>query len=275
MNKNLIIDVGMHRAEDTDYYLKKGYNVIAIDADPQLINLASIKYKNYIDTQHLKLLNFAISDKDDEKVNFNLGDKSAWNSLNPNITNRENQLNNSVSVKTKKLSTILQNYGVPYYCKIDIEGYDNVALATLKDLKEIPNYISVETECIGKNEKISETEALATLNTLHSLGYKYFKLVEQVSLTVLSEDVFYNGTKMFFYKFFSKYNLPVGNRRKLYKKLNYKFANGATGPFGDDLEGTWMNYDQATNILLKQRKDYFNMKGSVNYGFWCDWHAKP
>ena len=33
---DLIFDVGMHRGEDTTYYLKKGFRVIGFEADPSL-----------------------------------------------------------------------------------------------------------------------------------------------------------------------------------------------------------------------------------------------
>ena len=36
--ENLIFDIGFHKGEDTLFYLLKGYRVIAVDADPNLIN---------------------------------------------------------------------------------------------------------------------------------------------------------------------------------------------------------------------------------------------
>ena len=35
--QDLIYDVGMHQGEDTDYYLKKGFRVIAFEAEPNLV----------------------------------------------------------------------------------------------------------------------------------------------------------------------------------------------------------------------------------------------
>jgi hypothetical protein len=34
---NLVYDVGMHEGEDTAYYLKKGFHVVAFEANPELI----------------------------------------------------------------------------------------------------------------------------------------------------------------------------------------------------------------------------------------------
>ena len=44
MNEKLIYDVGMHLGEDAEFYLSKGYKVIAIDADPNLIKLAKSRF---------------------------------------------------------------------------------------------------------------------------------------------------------------------------------------------------------------------------------------
>ena len=55
MEKNLIVDVEMHKAEDTDFYLSKGFNVIAIDADPILIRSALCRYYDHITKKQLNL----------------------------------------------------------------------------------------------------------------------------------------------------------------------------------------------------------------------------
>ena len=40
MDANLIFDLGMHRGEDTELYLKKGFRVVAVDADAELCEQA-------------------------------------------------------------------------------------------------------------------------------------------------------------------------------------------------------------------------------------------
>lgn len=39
LKPNLIYDVGLHRGEDTDFYLKKGFHVVALEANPELVVL--------------------------------------------------------------------------------------------------------------------------------------------------------------------------------------------------------------------------------------------
>ena len=46
--KNLIFDIGMHVGQDTEFYLKKGFNVVAVEANPKLVKENTEKFKEYI-----------------------------------------------------------------------------------------------------------------------------------------------------------------------------------------------------------------------------------
>jgi hypothetical protein len=174
----------------------------------------------------------------------------------------------------------MKKYGVPYYCKIDIEGYDAIAASTLQNTTYRPDFISVETECIGQDEKITEVESLKTLDTLKDLGYSKFKLVDQETLEVLSTKPFYNidsgpdTLKKKIAKLMFNPEKKVNNIEQLKKEHNFNFAIYASGPFGDDLKGEWVDYPTAKRMLLMHRNDFFKNEKANNYSFWCDWHAK-
>lgn len=271
---DLIIDVGMHRGEDTEFYLHQGYKVVAIDADPNLIKAANEKYRTEISEGRLSLVHCAISDQNKDEVGFNIGELTLWNSLEANITSRDNNTSNSIRVPMRSLASIVEEYGTPFYCKIDIEGHDEKALKSLSG-HSLPEFISVESECIGEDDHLSDEQALSTLETLYVVGYRHFKLVDQTSLEVLKADrKFYTNTKMNYYKLRHKLKMPVGMHKKLEKEFNFAFPHGSSGLFGEQLHGQWMDHDQARAALLRHRRDYFKLKKAVNYGFWCDWHAK-
>ncbi|HEV2748627.1 MAG TPA: hypothetical protein VGW34_15195 [Allosphingosinicella sp.] len=40
MERDLIFDLGMHRGEESEFYLKKGFRVIAVEASPELCCIA-------------------------------------------------------------------------------------------------------------------------------------------------------------------------------------------------------------------------------------------
>lgn len=285
----LIFDIGMHKGEDTTYYLHRGYHVIGVDADPTLIGQTKERLAPFIKSGQLRLLNFAISNKE-EIINFHISKHSIWNSLNKRISDREESLIKTIKVSSIKLSELIKEYGVPFYCKIDIEGYDAIALESLKECENLPLYISVESECLGDKEKISDKEALETLNKLKELGYKKFKLVDQRSLIPLSKTkIFYGKNFGLMRKLTGKVtkrllgsisNKPFSRQRiekqreRLHLKYNHVFPKGASGPFGEDISGKWYSFLEAKEMLLKHRKDYYNTEVAICYGFWCDWHAK-
>src|SRR5580700_7845973 len=59
--QNLIYDVGLHKGEDTDFYLKKGFSVIAIEASPDLVAHAKVRFKEAIINGTLRLIEGAIA----------------------------------------------------------------------------------------------------------------------------------------------------------------------------------------------------------------------
>ena len=272
---DLIIDVGMHKGEDTAFYLHLGYTVVAVDADPTLVEQAKTVFTPYVDAGKLVLENCAVSDKE-ETVTFYLSEVSLYNSLHQKISNRNSMLKNAVSVPARMLHSIFANHGVPHYCKIDIEGFDAIALRTMHGAPALPKYISCETECIGENERITEEQSLETLNELRTLGYTRFKLIDQRTFSALTPSSrLYAPTIPG--RVVGKLKRVAGVpsvREAFQRKYRYTFPRGASGPFGEDTDGSWMGFEDARKALLHNRALYFRQASAVSYGFWCDWHAK-
>jgi hypothetical protein len=44
MLPNLIYDIGMHNGDDTAYYLSRGFNVLAVEANPKLAATATERF---------------------------------------------------------------------------------------------------------------------------------------------------------------------------------------------------------------------------------------
>ena len=275
IQRDLIFDAGLHTGEDTAYYLKRGFRVVGIDANPQLIENARSKFKTQLRNRKLILLNYALSERDNQIVSFYLCNNPALSSLKRSMTVRGHWCNaGSVTVETRKLSTLIEEYGLPYYCKIDVEGYDEVCLKTLAELDYCPPWISTEAESSESLES-SDTEALGTLHLLTKLGYRKFKLVDQATLTVLDPGVkFYMNTcgrLSFFKENWAKVHRGI-LRRYLLSRFGFGFPLGASGSFGDELSSEWLDYESAKATLLYHRRDYFKSTPK-HLGLWCDWHA--
>lgn len=291
-SENLIFDIGMHKGEDLQFYLNRNAKIIAVDADPLMIELVSRKFKSYIENNRLVLINKAISDVENSELKFNLSSNSEWSSLNPEIAGRSVLNSLAIGIEGKAFSEVgqikvysttlpalMKQYGVPYYCKIDIEGMDNVCLQSLKNCKELPAFISVESECLGENQIVKEEYTLQTLYSLASLGYSKFALIDQKTLQPLRlNEKFYKSSPLFYYlnRVFNRLKLKIDSftfRDELAFEFNYTFPSGSSGPYGKYLNATWYNFEDAKQLLLQHRTDYFKTKIAEPYGFWCDWHA--
>jgi hypothetical protein len=55
-NEWLIYDVGAHKGEDAEFYLKKGFSVVAIEANPELYSLLSVGFSEFIKSGNLFFL---------------------------------------------------------------------------------------------------------------------------------------------------------------------------------------------------------------------------
>ena len=172
--QKLIFDLGFHNGDSSLSYLKKGFKVIGVECNPNLKTHNNEEYEKYIADGYLTLLDYCISDKDNEIIPFYISTCSVWCSANINIAERFND-SEQIEVETITLSSLIDNYGCPDYCKIDIEGNDVLAVRSLKDAENIPNYISVEAECLGKNEAVT----VNLVDELYNVGYKEFFFVRQ------------------------------------------------------------------------------------------------
>ena len=275
MKHALIFDIGMHRGEDTAYYLSKGYSVVAVDADPKLVESAKQKFSNAVKANQLRLENLAVAEHPGE-IDFYISKNTIWNSINHDVADRLDFYQEKISIPADTLNNLFKKHGVPLYCKIDIEGYDIIAIKGLsKDL--LPEYISVESECLAEGDELTDVESLATLNQLHALGYRHFKLVDQHTLQPLKpHQAFYKARKAQ-NKYIKKIKRLFSKtyRQKLGTREGYIFPSGASGPFGEGIDGEWYSYDEAKAMLLHHRGQFFhNHSGKYNFSFWCDWHAK-
>lgn len=277
--KKLIFDIGSNRGEDSLFYVSRGYQVIAVDADVSLVDENKRVHKDHLDK--IIFLNFAITETDNNSLDLFINHDSGKTSLIEEIGNRQNSFKEKAIVRTITLRTLIEQYGLPHYCKIDIEGYDIVAVRSLIGTGAIPPFISVEAECLPEEERFSERQIFDSLEILREAGYTRFKLVDQASLRVLdSKDHFYRRSTSLLFRIIRQLQLMLGvysrlhnNKKFLGHKYQFPFGYSSSGPFGDELNGKWMNYDEAKRTYMFQRRQYFSVERNRQYSYWADWHA--
>jgi hypothetical protein len=60
--RDLIYDVGLHKSEDAEFYLRKGFRVVGFEADPDLVAFCRERLKAFIDGGQLMLVEGASVD---------------------------------------------------------------------------------------------------------------------------------------------------------------------------------------------------------------------
>jgi FkbM family methyltransferase len=166
--RNLIYDIGLHKGEDTDFYLKKGYDVIAFEANPSLIAYCRKRFEDAVASGRLQIIEGAIAPESaGERIPFYVNpDISGWGTIAPEWVERNAKLgHNSHKIEVPRIDLvgICRSYGIPYYAKIDIEGADMLVLESFKQFTDRPNYVSIEADKVQLSELNRQMTALRDL----------------------------------------------------------------------------------------------------------------
>jgi FkbM family methyltransferase len=241
MERDLIYDVGMHNGDDTAFYLHRGYRVVAIEADPVQAEAGFGRFKTAIAQDRLIILNVAISPQPGT-VQFWISSNPEYNSLSKEKACSSDNTCHSIEVHSRPFASILAEYGVPYYLKVDIEGADYLCMEAI-DPEDPPHHLSFE-----KND-------LDQLLLCRKKGYSFFKLIAQENfqqlnypprggliasrlqskMRKLSERVIRSFEK-------------VMHRRAI--EPDWTFVYGSSGPFGEETDGPWRKLEEVAFTWL-------------------------
>lgn len=177
-----VFDIGMYDGSDTEYYLELGHRVVAVEANPNLVDRATERFAPHLRSGRLRLVNSAITSgtgigAGTGKVDLLISgeDLGASSVLREQVANRTPI--GSYTVLTTSLQDIFREHGVPYYLKIDIEGSDRWCVLALTKA-ERPQYLSFE---VGKDlAELAEHAA--------SIGYTRFRLINQCNFRELGQQ---------------------------------------------------------------------------------------
>jgi FkbM family methyltransferase len=213
----LAYDAGMNNGDDTRYYLKKGWDVVAIEADPSLCETVAAELREFVDAGRLKILNVAVADEDGT-LEFHVDIvNSVRSSLKPNPA-REMR---AVEVPARKMSSLVAEHGPPDFMKIDVEHVDQEVLRELIDAGIKPPLISCEAH------------SFEILLLLWQMGYREFRLVNGRAV-----HLDYRGVAI---------HRADGTTEK------YTFPRHSSGPFGDDLPIPWNDIQHVAAEWLHRR----------------------
>jgi len=236
----IIYDIGMHEGQDTSFYLKKGFRVIAVEANSALVDSARKRFAPFLMSGQLTILNVGVASKDSDKyLEFFVNEQiSDWSSFDKKLAGRMNCPLRSVYVPTRTLASIVTEFGSAHHVKIDIEGHDVIALRSLLDNQERPCFVSVENGNQGM------------LGMLIDADYNRFKYIQQEDIT--------------------KVRLPKEAKEGEYTE--HLFPRGASGPFGEETQGEWLTAEQVRLEISKVWEVASGEKKPGDHG-WYDLHA--
>jgi FkbM family methyltransferase len=236
--EDLIYDVGMHDGTDTDFYLKKGFRVVAIEANPGLVAAARRRFAAELESGRLVILNVAVAEHEGI-VDFYVSAKDDWSTAEVDVVADKRSKYpevdfEKIEVAARSFDSILEEQGIPYYMKLDIEGSEDLCLRALLRMADRPRYISVE---------IAAQRTFDEVCWLHLARYRGFKILDQ--------------------RFHSSIVLPSPSRHGTY--VAHEFRGHSTGPFGEETPGSWRSFEE---ILPIYRLALSNCSDA-----WFDLHA--
>jgi FkbM family methyltransferase len=308
MIDDLIFDIGMHNGDDTAYYLFKGYRVVAVEANPVLVEHGRARFQREIEENRLTILPVGVAPAAATSTFWVNDVQSDWSSFDREVGCRDGMPCHAVEVPCVPLRDLMDQYGVPYYLKIDIEGYDIYCLEDI-DPDDPPGYVS------------TEANSLEYLVILARKGYNAFKCIRQSShhaepppggrwtrrirrqldahpalrraLTALGvrrvTSAFRRpptpeeraAAKLKQQWLWPAVDAPAEERGRLQRAIiqtEWLFPSGSSGPFGEDTPGEWRSLEEvAYQWLTAELRIFDRAPGGLSYmpeGVeWYDFHA--
>ena len=260
MDAQLVYDVGVHKGEDTAYYLHKGFRVVGVEANPVMVAHLRKRFAAEIAAGALTLLEVGVAEREGEMEFWVCDAVTEWSSFNKNKAAVGGKTSRPVKVRTTQFANILRRHGVPFYCKIDIEGNDRLCLEGI-DSADKPQFLSIE---------MSQPKGDRDLAALKSVGYHKFKIISQVTFgptrPALQIALSYAPGRI--RRRIKQLERYVGKRRD----GDWTFNFGSSGTFGEHLPGRWLDYDRAVATWRVIYSVYQRSK-TGGLGEWYDIHA--
>jgi FkbM family methyltransferase len=254
LKENLIFDIGLHKGEDTIHYLKEGYKVVAVEANPDLADYCKQKFGDAIKSNRLIILNVGIARENGVLPFYINQHTSEWSSFDKAIGGRNNTSFETINVPCVTAKSLFEEYGIPYYMKVDIEGNDFLCLEDIPDTGERPRYVSCEAVYAE------------WLDILKGKGYQKFKLINQADgFNTMNLNVQKR-------RYYSAYvQIRNGLEQRARKVFNFKYASSSSGPFGENSKGKWKTYEEVRKLFF----EFFqgDLNEPVNKYSWWDFHA--
>jgi FkbM family methyltransferase len=225
-----IYDFGMNNGDDVEYYLAKGFKVVAVEADPKLCELSARRFSGSLADGRLVILNVALAGESSPAP------KTFYiHRTNPVLSRLTVPDPGTIAdydvirIPQRRASEIVREHGSPHYIKIDVEGVDDVVLADLFEAEIFPDFIS------------AEIHSIYPFALFLSHGYRSFNLVDAPRVGEIYG------------------NAMIATPRGM---VPYSFKRHSAGPFGEDIVSRWWDGDSFVYVLASERLGWKDVHAS-------------
>lgn len=161
---DLVFDVGANVGNRVEAFLACNAEIIAIEPQPMCVEILQQKFKDKIIIENVGLSDI------EGILEMKIANDSTISSFSTDYIAktkerfRYSKWENSISVKVTTLDNLIAKYGIPKFCKIDVEGFE---LQVLKGLHTSIPLISFEY-CVPEMHE----QAISCIQYLHQLNPK-------------------------------------------------------------------------------------------------------
>ncbi len=255
MASNIVYDIGMNNGNDSFHYLSQGFQVVAVEANPILAQRARVRFQREISLGQLSIEAVGIVERPGTIPFWINDERDVFSSFYQAKACRNGMKCHAIEVECVTFDTLLKRYGVPGYLKLDAEGAEPHCLQCLHSVS-LPEYVSIEAE------------KMEYLVLLWELGYRQFKIVDQMRHNSSLPDF---DNRSVFSRSAKKACWYADRFKNRFTQV--QFPRGSSGPFGEETPGTWQTFDEVAGNWLQSHLKCGN-RGSLNQGSWYDFHAK-
>jgi FkbM family methyltransferase len=138
---DLCFDVGAHSGHRTNIFLKLGAKVVAVEPQKELFEYLKIKFGKKINIENIGL------GSSERKMTMYLSETSSLSTFSTEWLSKAQdrfadvKWDNKREIQISTLDNLIEKYGIPKFCKIDVEGFE---FEVLKGLSKSISYISFE-----------------------------------------------------------------------------------------------------------------------------------
>lgn len=236
----LIYDIGMYNGDDTAFYLRKGFRVIGVEANPLHVERARAAFQQEIAAGRLIIYSVALAAAEGTATLL-VHEHDDWTRVAADRDYRFSEGNfREITVPAKRFAELYARHETPYYVKLDIEGSEILAIHDMFASKRYPPYLSFEAN--------TDLDSLLTLCSAH--GYSRFNIVPQMAKC--------------------DWQLPDPPLEGSY--VQARFTGYMSGPFGREVPGAWLTLDQVRQAFRDWQQAAERGEEDA-LGEWHDVHA--